>query len=201
MSQLDDAVDALTRERINTVPQRDDNGAVVRIRTVQLPPLLTQLVDGITSATGKGGGGGSGESMVINSQAFQLAATISRKINTWCKYEHVQPSRDMTVDLRRWHMAYKGDDDDVLDELQAWAKLITELFDPPKRLEVTEPCPVCGEQSWIDAEGWQMPFPLVIETHPEQDPKALCRACSRVWRGETELRSLRWELDARTETA
>lgn len=199
---LTEAVDALTRPIIDHIPQVDDEGRWLRAHTVEHDPLLQQLNDAITSAIGRGGGGGNSAGDVLNGEALYRMMQIRPEIEAWCRMVKVQVSRDMVADLRRWFDIYRHGDQETssfhLHRLNGWAKQITDLLDPPKRLEVTQPCPVCGAHKYTDQDGNALPFPVVIEYRRETPLAAtgLCRACEHVWVGERELRQLRWELDA-----
>jgi hypothetical protein len=200
MSELSDAVDDLTNPRTDIIDQMDDAGRWLRAHEVVHAPLLEQLEEAITSCIGNGGGGGSSTGNLLNDEALYRCILVRQAIEAWCRIVHVEVTKDMVVDLRSWHNVYKqGETKDFYTRtVMGWVDMIGTLLDPPKRLEVTANCPVCGNSHYTDAEGASLPFPVVIE-YPPSDASAaagLCRACDFAWVGERALRNLRWELDA-----
>ena len=201
--ELREAVDALTRPIVDHIPQIDDAGKWLRAHTVQHPPLLQQLSDAITSAIGKGGGGGNPANDVLNGDALERAQLIRVEITSWGLMLRLKSSPDMVADLIRWQGVFiqtGRDTDFYVRMMRKWESQITGLLDPPKRLEVTVSCPLCGADKFTDAEGKALPFPIVIEYRRESPLAAsgICRACLNVWTGERELRQLRWEIDTLT---
>ena len=204
-----EAVDALTKPVTHHTPITDDHGRWVRIHNTELPSLLEQLQAAIhQSMTGKGGGGNPATRGVLDSDALYRFTRIATTIREWCHIEKVTPTRDVSSNLRRWYVARltTRDRDDTfhLRELRSWAAQIETKLDPPRRMEVTEPCPECEADTWWDETGDQHPFPIVVE-YAERDPdilrtaRAVCRSCAHEWHGSSQLRALRWELDTREE--
>lgn len=202
-----DAVDALTRPVVIHLPQIDDDGKWLRAHTTELPPLLTQLQTAIAqSMSGKGGGGNPATRGVLDSDALFRFTKIATTVGDWCRIENVTPTRNPTVDLRRWYAARLAntdrDDRFYIRELHAWAGQIETKLDPPRRLEITAPCPECEAASYWE-NGESHPFPVVMEyqehsTDILRTARAVCRSCEHQWTGSSELRALRWEIDTQT---
>jgi hypothetical protein len=204
MSDLLDAVDALTKPIIEHFSQKDDDGKFVKAHTITRDPLLTQLRDAVNPSANNNAGSASLQSArsIIDSDALLEYSKMASAIGDWCRQMKVERTRDPIVDLRRWYVAYdrEGDQPDwYRNELQRWAHVIRNHLEPPKRMEVTTPCPVCGKRTWTDAEGNELLFPIMVEYKATDEgsikPNALCRACDTVWRGYDAVAELADELN------
>lgn len=213
MSELLDAVDSLTKPERR--PFKQDimmGGRVVgqQSRTIELPPLLTRLAEAVTSSIGSGGRSSGSSPWTMNpldSDALFEFGKITAAIGDWCRMVGVIQSRDAVVDLRRWHAAYLGKVDHSGDEfytgqLRQWKGIINVKLDPARKFEIELPCPVCGKAKWTDAEGNEIPFPIVVEyrdygTAEAIKPRAMCRACLIVWQGFGSIEELGDELKER----
>jgi len=196
------AVDALTKPVINHVKQHDEDGKWLRTHTVALPPLLDQLTQAIHSSTsGKAGGGNPAGRAVLNSDALYQSMRITSTVTDWCNLARVRPTRNPTRDLRAWFVAWTQtprDDSFHVTQLRKWEGVIRFLLDPPRRFELTDPCPECHAVSWVDDAGDSFPFPLTVEYRDEVsalDARVVCRGCERVWVGQFALRALRHDLE------
>lgn len=204
MTDLLDAIDALTKPRIEHMAQTSDEGKYLHTHTAEHKPLLTQLKDAVNPSSNTNAGSASLASArnPINSEALWEYTKIASAIGDWCRIAGADRTRDPIIDLRRWYIAYTKHDADpdwYVAELRRWAKLISKLLDPPKRIELTVACPVCGKRTWVDAEGNDVLFPLVVEYRvPETGesirPVALCRACETIWHGIEAIEELGIEL-------
>lgn len=197
MSDVEAAVRGLVDPVYETVQVRDEDGKVVGVQTSVQDPLLVQLEYAVTSATGKGGGGGSGDPCPINDAAFFELTRISREVAYWCT-GLFRPSRDVSANLREW--VATAPDDSRTPTLRGWAASIRELLDPPKRLQITSPCTVCGGDFYLNGDGEKVPHPVVVEYAGRDDVmgtvRAVCRAdgCGAYWEGEMAVRALAFDL-------
>lgn len=216
MSALRDAVDALTLDGVERIPQRTDDGKLLRIHTVVRPSPLARLAAAVASSTGSGGrrsGSDRWAMNVLDSDALHQAAQIRAAITDWCRRDGVPVTRDLVRDLRAWsdgvavaQAAGVGDPARQtviiaarVDRLRAWARAIEAKLDPPRRVELRFACPVCGRADWENADGAMAPFPLVVEYHDygtaqAVEPRALCRACRTEWDGLQAIEELGDEL-------
>jgi hypothetical protein len=216
MTELLDAVDALTKPTHTLVVQwvTVDGKDKAHSTRVEHDPLLQQLEEAIASTIG----GGGGRSMtakwalnVLDSDALYQFSIIDTQIRDWCRGVGVKPGPHPLGNLRAFYAAHIGrlpDEarDRVLEGiLRKWAGTIRGKMNPPRTMELTAACPVCGSDTWTDADGITYRHPITI-TYQDQDAdilgsaRALCRACERVWRGAPELRALRWDVDALDDT-
>ena len=207
-NDLLDAVDALTKNQVEHFPQKADDGSWLKAHTVTLPPLLLRLAQSVTSSTGSGGrqsGSSPWAASMLDSESLYQFGQIKQAIGDWCRMVSVIPTREgdpdmrALTDLRQWYIAHTArtdtQDEWYIRELRRWAHLITSKLDPPRRFELEYPCPICGQSKYTDAEGNELKFPVVVEyrdygTAESIRPKALCRACEAVWRGEPSIREL-----------
>lgn len=212
MTQLLDALEALTKPRRSKTVQTNDAG-ITCTSPVELPALLEQLENAILGSFGSDGGSstsspGNERNMVDSDALFQFAK-ISTEVVDWCLTRKVKATRKPLADLAAWHAARTEEhaerDSYYTRRLESWAAMIENKLRPKKRLEITEPCPICGADKWVDAEGEVMRFPVVVEYEADggaglmDGASAVCRnaSCQYVWAGGRELRQLRWDLDAR----
>lgn len=196
---LTTAVHRLTRVTRTKVIQ-DGDGSETRTVAIVHAPLLTQLNEAVTSAIGSGGGGGTATGSVLNDAAFGESFKIRAAIGDWLRIEGVRPTRNMVTDLEAWAAAFVRTEKGpafYIRTMESWAELITNLLDPPTRLELTEPCPVCKQDQYADAEGRALRFPVVIEFRRDRpgEARGTCRACDKLWTGVLGLRELRWMTD------
>jgi hypothetical protein len=192
MTDLLDAVDALTKPT-RTKVIRDDNTTV----TVRHDALLVQLEDAVTSAIGNGGGGGSATGSVLNDEALYRLTVIRSQLSDWCRLVNVRPTRtDAVKDLRAWHVGFlgtNGEADFYTRALVGWAATIRELIDPPKRVPLRDPCPVCKASHWSGVDGGLRASPVAVEYdhgNPYRTVKAVCRSCEAEWVGANAVEEL-----------
>lgn len=195
---LTTAVHRLTRESRTKVIQ-DGDGSETNVAIVTHAPLLVQLSEAVTSATGKGGGGGNSANDVLNGDALYKVSLIRAAIGSWLHIEGLVTQRNLITDLEAWAAAFIRTEKDAsfyLRQMEAWEALILALLDPPNRLEITEPCPVCLKDEFTDSEGRTLKFPVIIEFRRDRpgEARGLCRSCDEVWAGEREIRRLRWDI-------
>lgn len=215
MSDLREAVDALTLDHVEHLPQRADDGAWLRVHTVVQPAALARLAAAVASSTGSGGrrsGSDRWAMNVLDSDALFQAAKIRAAITDWCRLAGVPVTKDLVRDLRAWCDAVErgrpGPEweraaapalDGYVERLRGWLRSIEAKLDPPRRVELRSACPVCGATHWESAEGISAPFPLVVEYHDygtaeSVRPRAVCRACRIEWDGLGAIEELGEEL-------
>lgn len=204
-----DAVDDLS------LPRRTANwvdGALVH-RTD--PPLLEDLRDAIGSNIGGSGGGKQArERTPIDLAAFQVYERIDGTIRAWLADLGARPGKDVLPEraLRSWYVLWSARAANAVLEprfrviLDGWADEIRDKLDPPNRIEITAPCPVCG-QEWKNIglkldTGEDDPDDVervrvlnAVERESLSDSYAMCSACGTVWFGVSRMRELRIAID------
>lgn len=201
MSELLDVVDDLTLPR-NVKVQTDDG-----YTWASEDALLVQLRQAVSSSlnSGSGSGGSPSTRNVLDSDALHKAGIITAAIGDWCYQVGVKATRDAVHDLRAWHAAYLSRDESpefYIRQMRAWAGQIRGMVNPPKTVEITAPCPVCGQGEYVNDMGERIANPVVLTYRPDNgsiwsDAKALCRSCQEVWDNEWRLRELRHDIDAK----
>lgn len=196
-----EAVDDLTLPR-NVKVETDDGHT-----WATEDPLLVQLQEAVSSSirSGSGAGGAPWTRNVLDSDALHQAAIITSQIGDWCRMAGVVATRDPVVDLRAWYVARltaTNPETFYLDQLRKWAAQIRAMVNPPKTLEITAACPVCGQGEYVNDMGENVRNPLVMTYRPDADnldrsAKVMCRACEAVWNGGEAMAELRDELDER----
>lgn len=204
MTELLEAVDELTLPRNVKIPT--DNGHTWATEDA----LLVQLQEAVSSSirSGSGAGGAAWTRNVLDSDALYQAGLITAAIGDWCVIVGIKPTRDPVKDLRSWYAArLTATDPEVfyLGQLRKWAGQIRAMTSPPKTLEITAACPVCGQGQYTNDMGEMVRNPLVMTYRPDdgnlnRSAKVMCRACEVVWSGGEAMAELRDEIDEK-ETA
>lgn len=199
MTELLDAVDDLTLPRNVKVPTDDGHTWATE------DALLVQLREAVSSSlnSGSGAGGSPSTRNVLDGDALYKAAVITSQIGDWCRMAGATVTRDAVTDLRAWHAAFLSRDDPdefYIRQMRAWAAQIRAMVNPPKTLEITAPCPVCGQGEYVNDMGERITNPLALTYRPDDDnlwrgAKVICRACAAVWAGGDAMEELRDELN------
>jgi hypothetical protein len=174
--------------------------------------LIQQLRAAVVSDIGVAGGGGARSSSPtpFDEDAWQKYAAIERAIQerlTWMP--GLYPEQDL-IAWRAWFLAQNTTTEQAIrNELQTfrgWEWMILDKFDPPRRKELLEDCPMCHQTWWVDnrdRENLQRKVCLVVTWRPGDVDRvtAECTYCRAVgddrahWDGENGLLELRWDLD------
>lgn len=198
-----DSVDALSLPTTVKVIQGDGRPTVIRHA-----PLLTQLQAAVAGDIGAHAGASpSRERIPVNVDALRLVSDVSSQLGRW-QFRLSRPARFDTLAgrLRAWYAGYIGTVRSEHTDLQyeriltGWHRQITNLFDPPTRLEITAPCPLCSERVWLEPGTGNQSASIVVEylevgAATLDEARGWCRACGAVWRGRSGLRELRWLIE------
>lgn len=206
MTTLLDAVDALTKPIavVNTI-----DGKMVRRRFADGrpnddPPLLDQLLARIQASMGdRVGAGRSGSGVLIDATAFETHEDIDGRLRTWILDLGGTPgARALTRELlRHWYRLYiagvhpVGEDERYREVLVRWERRILDVLTPPKRIELTAPCPVCGQEFHRTGNDEIARVLNAFERESLETSYAMCAACDRVWTGVSQMRWLRILMD------
>lgn len=199
MTELLDVVDDLTLPR--NVKIATDDGHTWATEDA----LLVQLREAVSSSlnSGSGAGGLPSTRNVLDGDALYKAAIITSQIGDWCRIAGATITRDAVIDLRAWHAAFLArnePEDFYIGQMRAWARDIRAMTNPPKVVEITAACPVCGEGSYVNDMGERITNPLALTYRPDsehmwENSKVLCRACDAVWVGGDAMEELADELN------
>jgi hypothetical protein len=183
-------------------------------------PLLLKLRNAVGSNIGGNGGDGkpARERVPIDVSAADLYTDITENIREWYGREtdyaeHGRPLPEVT--LRQWYLRFVNrwrageiTEDTMWSQiriLESWVRQVRDKLDPPNRIEITAPCPMCGTE-WVNIapkiDGAQDPKDAemvrvlnAVEAARIDDAYALCRACGTVWKGVSRMRALRIAID------
>jgi hypothetical protein len=219
MTEPDDllaAVHALTRPHVDHFTQKTDEGELVKIHSIEQPSLLKQLYAAVNPSNNKSAGSASAPwtRNLIDGDALFEYAKMASAVKSWCLMLAVIPGKDTGKNLDAWYVAFNataqedGHHDWYRTELRRWASLIRNIMEPPKRFEITTPCPVCASETWTNPDGEQILHPILVEYRvtPEGNPvrpRARCRAtdCAAVWENLEAIEELGAELAEKHNTA
>lgn len=201
MSDLLDAVDDLTLPR--NVKVQTDSGYTWASEDA----LLVQLTEAVASGLGSPSGGSAAPwaRNLLNTDALHAAGMITSQIVDWCRLVKAPTTRNATIDLRSWYVAFVATQGESLDifytrKLRKWAGEIRGMLNPPKMIQMTSACPECREAFYPNEDGDPVPYPIVVQYWANsasvwEGAKASCRACGHEWKGQWELRGLRHSVD------
>jgi hypothetical protein len=209
------AVDALTHEvhRVEIIRSDDAKKSVVFKRTDA--PLLEQLRAAISNMIGAGSGGKlARERTPLDVAAFSLYELIDGRVRSWLLDAGATASKESSAGevLRAWFAKWQSLNPNSglvarhESIVRGWEQQIRDILDPPKRIEITQPCPVCHVE-WVNV-GLRLPdgrddpedieFVRVltaVERDNLEESFAICRKCDTVWLGVSRMRALRIALD------
>lgn len=201
MTELQDAVGDLTLPRNVKVPT--DEGHTWATEDA----LLVQLEQAVSSSlkSGSGSGGAAWERNVLDSNALYQATIIRSTITEWCRMAGITGRREPIDGLRAWHARRLSENHETdpfyIAQMRKWADQIRTMVNPPKTVEITSPCPACGQGVYTNDLGEVVRSPIQLSYRPESgsiwsDARAICRACEMVWDTEWRLRELRHDIDS-----
>lgn len=207
------AVQALTRPQVEHFTQKDDDGGLVKIHSIEHACLLDELAAAVNPSTNKSAGSASMASTrnLIDSDALFEWSKMSAAIGGWCRIVGVTPTRNRVHDLDAWYVRFTAiphlDDNDIewyRIELRRWANLIRNMLEPPKRFELTTPCPVCKSDTWVNPDGETVRHPILVQYRVSPEgapvkPSARCRNedCDAEWDSIEAIEELGEELQER----
>lgn len=176
-------------------------------RLIEWPPLLVWLETRVTEIVGRKGGGASGTGVPLNVDALELLQRIDRRLKQLLEALYLRGSADRVADVRlvweqtRLERAGGRMDDDqwelITAELQGWVHAIEAEDDRPRKMELTVPCPRCGERWMLDELG-QRVAAVVVEFSEGRAPIAECRrdVCGALWVGWADVARLGFTVGA-----
>jgi hypothetical protein len=197
--ELLDTVDELTLPKPVKVPT--DDGYTWATEDA----LLVQLREAVSSSlrSGSGSGGAPWTRNVLDSDALHTASIITATIGDWCRMAGAEYTRDPVKDLRAWYvarLAATNPEEFYLGQLRKWVGQIRVMVTPPKTLEITAACPICGQGEYVNDMGETVKHPLQMTYRATEErfwrgAKVACRACLNVWSGVEAMEELREEID------
>lgn len=200
MTDLEAAVSALTDPVLIPHMQKTDDGEYLRMHITELPCLLDQLESAIISSIGGQGNVQTGKNArnVVNGDALHQFTLISSTISSWCtSIAKIRAPRGARAGLLAFLSVKPDAGEFYINEMRRWASIITMTLDPPKTVQVIDPCPECGATDYTGDEG-VIPHPVSVR-YEREDPlstvRANCAACDYEWSGLTAIRALRFQLD------
>lgn len=200
-------------DTVTSAPRVRNSEQTLRRRTEL--PLLDQLRDAVASDQGQSGGKKPGREQVpVDIAAIQMYENIDGIIRAWLLELGARPGKEITLTqaLRSWYTLWavsqhvEGIERRKRVTLEGWAVQVRDKLQPPKRIELTAPCPECGFE-WInvglkradrsdDPEDLEYVRTLTAVERPSLDDSfAVCQKCDTVWLGVGRMRALRIAID------
>ena len=154
------------------------------------PPLLVWLDTAVTEQVKRGQAGSGGSGSPIDMNALALLQRIEKGVKQMREALYLAPNKEIRAAvIEAWETAQQFRNRNELDDQQwericeafpEWVALIEQEWDDRTRMmEVTVPCPSCGER-WIleddEAGGEKRRSAVIIEYAEGRAPSAECRA-------------------------
>jgi|GEM_PF-5230777 len=169
------------------------------------PALLDWLTTAVHSSVGRGSGGSKAarERTPLDISAFTLLEEIDGRVRSWM-LDFGETRGELKHLLRSWYVKWVASPREESDErrhfgiVSGWRQRIADLMDSPTPVEITSPCPECG-QLWVtrgqgvEADSIRALW-AIWRTKPE-DSQASCQGCGKTWHGVSQMRSLRIAID------
>jgi hypothetical protein len=208
-----DAVDAITKPQVMLNWVGEPGIGKIARRTD--PPLLDMLENAIGgNIGGDRAGKPARERIPIDLTVELLIEELDGRFRAWIIDLGHKPKGHISLThlLRSWYLLWISGHPNTTTEdpyrlaLESYRTRILDAINPPKRIELTAPCPICGNE-WVDIGPRQLDgtiHPLdaeivhaltVIERDTLNESYAICQACNRVWRGIGAMRQLRIAID------
>ena len=178
---------------------------------VTWPPLLVWLNDAVTEQVKRGQAGSGGTGSPINAEALVILQRIEAGMKQMRQALYLPPMRDLMAAVPdTWGRAqtyrHNGELEDqqwerICDAFPKWvADIEAEWDDRARMMEVTVPCPKCGER-WVleDDNGTEKRrSAIIVEYADGRAPTAECRTaeCGGFWVGWADVARLGFTLGA-----
>lgn len=178
---------------------------------VDWPPLLVWLNDAVTEQVKRGQAGSGGTGSPINTEALVILQRIETGMKQMRQALYLPPMRDLMQAVpdtwgRAQAFRHNGELEDqqwerICDAFPKWvADIEAEWDDRARMMEVTVPCPKCGER-WVleDDNGTEKRRSAIIVEYAEgRAPTAECRTaeCGGFWVGWGDVARLGFTLGA-----
>lgn len=160
---------------------------------VDWPPLLVWLNDAVTEQVKRGGAGSGGTGSPINTEALVILQRIETGMKQMRQALYLPPMRDLMAAVpdtwgRAQAFRHNGELEDqqwerICDAFPKWvADIEAEWDDRTRRMEVTVPCPSCGERWVLEADeddrhsAGKRRSAIIVEWAEGRAPTAECRA-------------------------
>lgn len=189
----------------------EDHTEMTEAGPVEWPPLLDWLDKAVTTVVGRSGGSSGGASIPLNTEALGMLNFIDNRLRLMLTALNHTRANDRIRDTKfAWEMVKahrtQGWIDDAqweayCDEFTDWVNRIEAADDRPRKMELTTPCPRCGERWVSDAES--RTSAVCVEFKQGLAPVAECRSseCGAIWAGWEQMAVLGVTIDASMDLA
>ena len=181
-------VDELTRTHLQTheTAYSIDGQALIEKTSGQVPGLIAQLRESTTEGIG-GNGGSSGfhPKIPIAVGAYTLYESIQKTAGN--EYERLTGTKKHNTiedNIQGWaaHATINPTEQEhCLNTLDRWIDDIQELLNPPRRWELSHPCPICKEKYVIRVVDDEKTRAAALIVTAKDGGVASCRACGVEW--------------------
>lgn len=184
-------VDELTRTHLQTAESAHsiDGQTLIERNSGQVPGLIEQLRDSCREGIG-GNGGASGFAPKIPIQvgAYMLYESIEKTAGAeWERLTGRRPHATVEQDILGWADFARRDpteQEHCLNITDQWINDIGELLNPPRRWEISHPCPACNEKFVYRVMDGETTRSAALVVTAKDGGLAECRSCAASWASE-----------------
>lgn len=191
----------------------EDHTEMTEAGPVEWPPLLDWIRERVTEINRRGSGSG-GQGVPLNNDALEILNHIERNYRLICEATMQGVGRELVEGVRRMWRTVCTDRkagairdaewDKIGGEIESWVQRIEGEQERPRKMELTVPCPRCGNRWVLSDEGDdKRKAAVVIEFGENRAPVAECRvaACEAIWAGWNAVADLGFTLGANQDLA
>ena len=165
------AIDAMTRAGHAHRQQRARLTEALDATSADLPPLLEQLVDAVTSTGGAGNGARGVHRSPLNTTAVEVLADIRAAIG--------HRDGDLATLLRAWQPT---DIPAAADRAERWVLEARAIVTPARWTEAARPCPACDTRHvWVDEDGSRIRKAAIQVNLTAGYAACIAPACGTTW--------------------
>lgn len=184
-------VDELTRTHLQTAESAHsiDGQTLIERNSGQVPGLIEQLRDSCREGIG-GNGGASGFAPKIPIQvgAYTLYESIAKTAGVeFERLSGLKKYSDLERNIIGWAAHARistTEQEHCLNTTDQWINEIGELLNPPRRWEISHPCPACKEKFVYRVMDGETTRSAALVVTAKDGGLAECRSCAATWASE-----------------
>jgi len=197
--ELLDLIDQLTQPEY--VPITRKGQRVTRKDEALLEQLRRAVIGDVGG--GRGGSRAARERTPMDVTAFTLLEQIDGRVRSWVHDLNGDEKGELVSVLRRWYNLWtrypriEADTRRHSAVVAGWVTQISDIIDPPTKLEITSRCPEC-QQRWItrgSGNEAESVGALSAILRDGTEFEASCAGCGKRWVGVSQMRQLRIAID------
>lgn len=168
-------------DHVDVVIEHDDQGEI----TVKAPGLITQLRDAIPNGREVTVGSRSNDRpLVMSVAAFDLMERIEEELTLWRLKSNESVEKRICRVSSRIYLAHPDSAVKWSNQQAKWIQSIRDLFDPPKKMHLSAPCPHCEARTaavWHATDREYVNVPALQVSKGPLGIVCRCMGCGTEW--------------------